>query len=82
MLLIVGNCVGDGAAQHVKGIIFGVVDLQDPKGFSDVVADHLLVGGGLSFFDALRDHRQRIYFGHSRYFLSLFLCLYITVSAV
>src|SRR5438105_9472666 len=39
MLLVVCDCVDDGTAQHVKGIIFGVVGLQDPKGFSDVVVD-------------------------------------------
>jgi hypothetical protein len=39
MLLVVCDCVDDGTAQHLKGIIFGIVDLQDPKGFSDIVAD-------------------------------------------
>ena len=39
-LLVICDCVDDGTAQHLKGIIFGVVDLQDPKGLSDVVADY------------------------------------------
>src|SRR5438105_5450642 len=59
MLLVVCDCISDGTAQHVKGIIFGVVDLQDPEGFGDVVVDKFRVGGGLSFFNALGDHRQR-----------------------
>src|SRR5438045_3289105 len=32
MFLVVCDCVDDGTAQHVKGIIFGIVDLQDPEG--------------------------------------------------
>jgi hypothetical protein len=36
--------VDNGTTQHVESVFFGVVDLQDPKGFSDIVANEFLVG--------------------------------------
>jgi hypothetical protein len=40
---VIRDRVNDGAAEHVEGIVFGIVDLQDPEGFSNVVADEFLV---------------------------------------
>jgi hypothetical protein len=39
MLLVIRDRIDNGAAQHVEGVVFGVVDLQGPKSLSDVVAD-------------------------------------------
>jgi hypothetical protein len=39
--------VSDGAAQHGESVVFGVVDLQVPEGFSDIVANEFLGGGRL-----------------------------------
>jgi hypothetical protein len=75
MLLVVCDRVDEGAAQHAKGIIFVVVDLQNPEGFSDVAANKFRVGGGLGLFDALGDHCQRINFGHYRFTKVPTLCL-------
>jgi hypothetical protein len=52
MRLVICDRVDNGAAQHVEGIVFGVVDLQDPESLSDILADKLLVGGRFGFLDA------------------------------
>ncbi len=54
MRFIIRDRVSDGAAQHGESVVFGVVDLQDPEGFSDIVADEFLVGGHLGLLDAGR----------------------------
>jgi len=46
MRFVICNSVGDRAAEHVKCILFGVVYLQDAKGFRDVIGDQFLVGRG------------------------------------
>ena len=49
MRFVICNSVGDRAAEHVKCILFGVVYLQDAKGFHDVIGDQFLVGRALDF---------------------------------
>jgi hypothetical protein len=36
---VIGDRVDDGTAQHGECIFLGVVSLQDPEGFGDVVVD-------------------------------------------
>src|SRR6516162_1325337 len=71
MRLVVCNGVDDRAAEHVKRILFSVVDLQDAKCFGNVIGDQLLIGRGFRFLNAVRDHRDRIHFGHAGYVLAL-----------
>ena len=71
MRFVICNGVGDRAAEHVKRILFGVVDLQDAKGFRDVISDQLLIGRGFGLLNTVGDHRGRIHLGHASYVLVL-----------
>lgn len=61
---IICSRIDDGAAKHAEGVFFGVVNLQVPEGFGDVIADDFLVGRRLGLFDAVGDHRHRVRVGH------------------
>jgi hypothetical protein len=60
---IISDRIDYGAAEHVKSVLFGSVGLQDSEAFGDVVADKLGIGARIRFFDAIRDHRRRIWLG-------------------
>ena len=77
MLFVICNGVGDRAAEHMKRILFGIVDLQDAKGFGDVIGDQLLIGRGFGLLNTVGDHRGRIHVGHASYVLVLVGPLYI-----
>ena len=65
------NGIGDRAAEHVKLIVFGVLDLQDTQCSRDVNGDQLQIAGGLRFLNAFRDHRGRIHSGYASYAVML-----------
>src|SRR5215471_11146578 len=62
---VIGDRIDYGAAEHVKSVLFRAVGLQYPQSFGDVVADKLGIGACLRSFDAIGDHRHRIWLGHT-----------------
>jgi hypothetical protein len=50
---VISDRIDYGAAEHVKGVVFGAVGLQFPESFGDVVADKLGIGACLRFFNAI-----------------------------
>src|SRR5215471_626861 len=62
---VIGDRIDYGVAEHVKSVLFRAVGLQYPQSFGDVVADKLGIGACLRSFDAIGDHRHRIWLGHT-----------------
>src|SRR4051794_16360765 len=55
----------DSAAEHLEGIgLRLLVDLQEAEGFAKAMSDEIAIGGGLTFFDALGNHLDRVDLGH------------------
>src|SRR5215469_2203539 len=62
---VISDRIDYGAAEHVKSVVFGAVSLQYSESFGNVVANKLRIAARYRFFDAIGDHRRRIWLGHT-----------------